>query len=126
MMHWTSLYKHPALAIRYGTPGHLTWDCPGFLRHHTWDPPARSLLLTSGGHHWRPVQTCSFEEPTLRHYHLVATKSRKVGKRAVRIPQEYFLVTAHKRSLGQGNVFTPVCHSVHRGALTSQHASQVT
>ena len=24
-------------------------------------------------------------------------------------------VTARKRSLGQGNVFTPVCHSVHRG-----------
>ena len=26
------------------------------------------------------------------------------------------LVTARKRSLGQGNIFTPVCHSVHRGA----------
>ena len=25
------------------------------------------------------------------------------------------IVTARKRSLGQGNVFTPVCHSVHRG-----------
>ena len=25
------------------------------------------------------------------------------------------VVTAHKRSLGQGNVLTPVCHSVHRG-----------
>ena len=24
------------------------------------------------------------------------------------------IFTAHKRSLGQGNVFTPVCHSVHR------------
>ena len=24
-------------------------------------------------------------------------------------------MTAHKRSLGQGNVFTPVCDSVHRG-----------
>ena len=27
------------------------------------------------------------------------------------------LITAHKRSLGQGNVFTPVCHSVHRTDL---------
>ena len=27
----------------------------------------------------------------------------------------YHLVTARKRSLGQGNMFTPVCHSVHRG-----------
>ena len=25
------------------------------------------------------------------------------------------LFTARKRNLGQGNVFTPVCHSVHRG-----------
>ena len=28
---------------------------------------------------------------------------------------QQFFVTARKRSLGQGNVFTPVCHSVHRG-----------
>ena len=25
------------------------------------------------------------------------------------------IITARKRSLGQGNIFTPVCHSVHRG-----------
>ena len=25
------------------------------------------------------------------------------------------LITARKRSLGQGNIFTPVCHSVHKG-----------
>ena len=25
------------------------------------------------------------------------------------------VITARKRSLGQGNIFTPVCHSVHRG-----------
>ena len=28
-----------------------------------------------------------------------------------------FIFTARKRSLGQDNVFTPVCHSVHRGCL---------
>ena len=27
----------------------------------------------------------------------------------------YCIITARKRSLGQGNIFTPVCHSVHRG-----------
>ena len=27
------------------------------------------------------------------------------------------IVTARKQSLGQGNVFTPVCHSVHTGGL---------
>ena len=25
---------------------------------------------------------------------------------------ERVIITAHKRSLGQGNVFTPVCHSL--------------
>ena len=30
--------------------------------------------------------------------------------------EEEELITARKRSLGQGNIFTPVCHSVHRGA----------
>ena len=27
------------------------------------------------------------------------------------------IITARKRSLGQGNIFTPVCHSVHGGGL---------
>ena len=31
---------------------------------------------------------------------------------------EHKLITARKRSLGQGNVFTPVCHSVHRGGVS--------
>ena len=30
------------------------------------------------------------------------------------------IITARKRSLGQGNVFTRVCHSVHREGLASQ------
>ena len=34
------------------------------------------------------------------------------------------LITTRKRSLGQGNIFAPVCHSVHRGVV-SQHALQV-
>ena len=42
-----------------------------------------------------------------------------------RITQLFFMftgiivVTARKRSLGQGNIFTPVCHSVHRGVCLS-------
>ena len=27
------------------------------------------------------------------------------------------IFTTHKRSLGQGNIFTPICHSVHRGGM---------
>ena len=36
------------------------------------------------------------------------------------------VITARKRSLGQGNNFTPVCHSVHGRGWVSQHALQVT
>ena len=38
-------------------------------------------------------------------------------ERMVRILLECILVTARKRSLGQGNIFTPVCHSVHGGGV---------
>ena len=31
-----------------------------------------------------------------------------------------FIFTARKRSLGQGNIFAPVCHSVHRGGVSRQ------
>ena len=31
----------------------------------------------------------------------------------------FFIFTARKRSLGQGNIFAPVCHSVHRGVCLS-------
>ena len=37
------------------------------------------------------------------------------NKQAVCILLECILVTTCKQSLGQGNVFTPVCHSVHGG-----------
>ena len=33
-----------------------------------------------------------------------------------------WFITARKRSLGQGYIFTPVCHSVHRGGSSSVHA----
>ena len=32
------------------------------------------------------------------------------------------IITARKRSLGQGNMFTPVCHSVHRGVCLVEGA----
>ena len=63
------------------TPSPWTWD----LRTYTPSP----LLLTSGGHHWRPVQTCSLKDlphSTHQYWHLsVATETCTVGKRVVRI-----------------------------------------
>ena len=32
-----------------------------------------------------------------------------------------FIFTTHKRSLGQGNIFAPVCHSVHRGEYLGKY-----
>ena len=32
-----------------------------------------------------------------------------------------FIFTARKRSLGQGNIFAPVCHSVHRGEYMGRY-----
>ena len=37
----------------------------------------------------------------------------------------HHIITARKRSLGQGNIFTPVCHSVHRGACVVWGACMV-
>ena len=53
------------------------------------------------------------------------TGSTQLLLRMVSILLECILVTTHKQSLEQGNIFTPVCHSVHRGVVLSQHALQV-
>ena len=63
--------------------------------HQTWKPqpqPWPSLLVTSGGHHWTPVQASSFED--LPEPHLVLAIEAPYGwrKRAVRILLECFTV----------------------------------
>ena len=77
-------------------PGHQTWYLPAHpIGHHTWGILS-ALLLTSDGHHLRPVQTCSLEAlfDTLHWYwHLVVTnKTRTVGKWMARIVLECILV----------------------------------
>ena len=59
--------------------------------HSSLSPSLVPLLVTFGGQDWRPVQTCSLEDPH-RCWHLVA-EVRMVGERAVRILLEDFLVT---------------------------------
>ena len=78
------------LDIRHSKPP-VPSPPPPDIRHGT--PPALALLLlvTSGGHHWRTVQTCSFED------HPVGTdiwwlKHIRVSKWLVRILLECFLV----------------------------------
>ena len=75
MVHSTSLYRAP-LSPWYGPTRPSTWE----LTVHG-DPP---LLVTCGGHHWRPVNTWSHQALTSGGYW-----SRKW---AVRILLECFLV----------------------------------
>ena len=55
------------------------------------DPPAHPELMTSGGQDWRSVQTCSSED-SYWCWHLVATEGLTVGKRALGILLERFLI----------------------------------
>ena len=67
------------------SPRHQTWSLgsnPTTPRHQSWDSQPIPLLVSSGGPHWRPVQTCSLEDTP--HRHLVA-EARTVGKQAARI-----------------------------------------
>ena len=50
MMHWTSLYSTGHTGPRPGL---------GFSRHRIWG--TRPLLVTTGGHHWRPFQHYSLD-----------------------------------------------------------------
>ena len=72
-----------------------TLDHPNLPWHGILVPlaPVTPLLVTSGGHHWRPVQTFSPEDPH-QYWHLVATtEANTVGKWAVRILLECALAT---------------------------------
>ena len=89
----------------------------GYILHQTWGPtpyPPTTLdirsgdlplppLLTSDGHHWRPVQTCSLEAlvpppPSNCYWHLVvATETLMVAKRSASILLECCRVFECKR-----------------------------
>ena len=53
------------------------------------------LLVTSSGHHWRPVQSCSLEAPHHYWHLVVATKTHTFGKREVCILLELFNMYTH-------------------------------
>ena len=80
MIHWD-------IGTRPQIPGSGLTPPP---EYQTWDlPPPRPRLLASGGHNWRPVQTCSLGGDLTPPMVLTAsggaaTETRTVGKRAVR------------------------------------------
>ena len=65
MMHWITLYMEPPTSLQ-------TWDL-------TVKAPFTTLLVISGGHHFRPVQTCSLEDPPDQCWHLVAIETCTLG-----------------------------------------------
>ena len=76
MKYWTSLYSPPP-----------TSD------NEPLSAPTIPLLVTSGGHYWRPVETCSLEDPPKPILTSGGdTESCTIAKRAVRILLECFLV----------------------------------
>ena len=73
-MHWTSLYSplgHETCLDSPPPPSSWTIDLIG--QEPT---PASPVIVTSGGHHWKLVQTCSLSGPTSpQGWHLVAIES---------------------------------------------------
>ena len=51
---------------------------------------------------------------------LKATINESLEKRQCEL-LEQVIFTARKRSLGQGNIFAPVCHSVHKGEYLGRY-----
>ena len=96
-----------------------TFSAPLDIRPGTSCPSPTPLLLTSGGHHWRPVQTCSPEIPIPSGVTSGGGHWSTYGfKWAVRILLECFL--GFLPTSREGNVFRSVCrsvnHSVHKGS----------
>ena len=87
-------------------------------------PHPLPLLLTSGGHHWRPVQMWYTQ---LKLVHLMTPPpvlTSSGGHWAGGTSTGCCLDTACKPSFGQGNACTCVCHSVHWGWGAGEVASQ--
>ena len=76
-------------------------NMPPNTRHGTYP-----LLLTSGGHHWRPVQTCTPEElpPHQSDIYWRPPKHVPIGKRAACILLECFLVVYYHPQRSWGKV----------------------
>ena len=100
--HGTSQYRPP-----WPTPLDMEPHCvappkphppPDMVDYCTGPPPpdmgpycTAPTNIDIGGQDWRSVQTCSLEGPH-QYWHLLATEARPVGKWAVRILLECFLV----------------------------------
>ena len=89
---WSPCHHYPWCICPHCTGSLLALD-PS--RNGTWGPPGLPQLVTSGDHHWRPVQTCSLDltvQSPHWYWHLIATKACTVGRRVVHILLECFLV----------------------------------
>ena len=101
-----NLFIHVCPSVCQGGGPCVTITIP-IAGHQTWNPPPKPwppLLVISGGHHWKPLQTCSLE---VRPPVLTSggdTKACTTGKRAVHILLECFLVTLYISSFSSKNI----------------------
>ena len=85
--------------------------------------PCEKYPLKLAPHSYSKFTSTQFRSCNCRHLILFNIEYLGVRLRAwfkARYPD---IFTARKRSLGQGNIFAPVCHSVHRG-VCSVHAGR--
>ena len=88
-----SVHRGPHLTITHDALGLTVQGPPPALPPPNIDmgpPQSHPLLVISGDHHWKPVQTCSFDDSTGTA--IWWSKHKKVGKRAVCILLKCFLV----------------------------------
>ena len=107
----------------FGIVTHNPLFLQGLFRHGS--PTSHMAPVYPGGHAHRKVVPSGIHVAPLRHSfvrqalmisHISPAEKIFVAKTSSRKypPLKYFF-TARKRSLGQGNIFAPVCHSVQGG-----------
>ena len=97
MIHWTSLCRTPC---KHGTSLYKDPRCQNPSGHRITSMYRAPLLVTYDGHSLKPVQTCSFADTPNWYWHLVATETHTVGKQAVHILLECFLLRGCMRASG--------------------------
>ena len=108
----------------FGIVTHNPLFLQGLFRHGS--PTSHMAPVYPGGHAHRKVVPSGIHVAPLRHSfvrqalmisHISPAEKIFVAKTSSRKypPLKYFF-TARKRSLGQGNIFAPVCHSVQGGS----------
>ena len=115
--------------VRDGTPHRLFWWSPVPRNCTPTCPACGSYQRQTENHHQREFMIALCIKPlpeqvmSNSHSPVLKKSCHMCMSTYLRIPlNHYFIILIYrpKRSFGQGNIFTPVCHSVHRGGVPDQ------